>query len=417
VQALAQAVRQLLEQHQLQHRELQPRDSLSGRSEGERQLVQQLVTRCRELPEPVRRQLPALIHCLGKQLVVAGDFDGAQRHFQEVATLTAEPRARAEAHYHAYRAALEQRRWDDALAELKRALALDPGRFAPVPRDRYELQRILGAGGFGVAFLSRDQYLDAQVVVKALLTDDLNRDVAEVFAEAQALRQLDHAAIIRVNDCGYAVPAAKKRPYLVMDYFPGVTLEEFVEQRGALTPDELLAVAVPVAEALELSHRRHILHRDVKPGNLLVRKRSPGWQVKLIDFGLALRRSVVQSATLAGLGPHPPGKQHCRHAALRRPRTAGPAAGRAGRPGRRRVRLRQDVLLRPVPDAAAGLPGLEEGARGAGGPARPLLGPAPRRPARRFSGGAAGLTGRRSYARCLRRTRRRGLGTTDRDES
>ncbi len=73
-------------------------------------------------------------------------------------------------------------------------------------------------------------------------------------------------------------------------------MEDHVSQRGPLTPDDLLPVAVQTAEALQAAHEAGVLHRDVKPANLLVRRTARGWEVKVIDFGLSLRRSLVQAS-------------------------------------------------------------------------------------------------------------------------
>jgi uracil-DNA glycosylase family 4 len=282
----------------LLHHELRPRDSLSIRGDGERLLVREVVARYRALPEEQRRRLPALLNAVGKLEVAAGDFQAAQHDFVSVAQLVSDRPARAEAHANACRAALERRDWDTALAELRQAVTLEPARFAPFPQDKYEPVRILGAGGFGVAFLCRHRYLNADVVIKTLTGEDLDRDVEKVFVEGQVLRQLDHPAIIRLQDCGYADPAGCCRPYLVMDYFDGVTLEEQA-RREPLRPEDLLPVARLMAEGLHAAHARNILHRDVKPANVLVRKGEAGWEVKLIDFGLALRRGTLQSATVS----------------------------------------------------------------------------------------------------------------------
>src|SRR5213078_4265313 len=90
-------------------------------------------------------------------------------------------------------------------------------------------------------------------------------------------------------------PAARARPFLVMEFFDGPTLAEHVDREGALPVADFLEMARQVAEALQAAHSQAILHRDVKPGNLLVRREGRGWQVRLIDFGLALRQSVLQS--------------------------------------------------------------------------------------------------------------------------
>src|SRR5262249_6596762 len=149
--------------HQLERREVRLGDSLALRDEGERHLVRELVARYRSLPQDQRQQLPALLNAVGKMEVVVGEFDDAQHDFQEAARLTAAPAAQAEVQYNAYQAALERRHWDEALAALWQAAALDAGRFQPFPLAKYEPERILGAGGFGVAFLCRDAHSGSRV--------------------------------------------------------------------------------------------------------------------------------------------------------------------------------------------------------------------------------------------------------------
>ncbi len=213
---IGEAILKLLETRELHRRELRPADSLSVRNETERQLLKQTTGRYRALPEADRRRLPALLHAVGKLEVVAGDFDQARQDFQGVAALTPDGPARAEAHYNAYRAALERagetrRRedWDKALAELVQAVKLDRRRFLPFPASKYQPKRILGAGGFGVVFLCKHREMDDLVVVKTLVHEELDRDADQSFAEARVLRQLDHPAIIRTLDAGYMDREAK----------------------------------------------------------------------------------------------------------------------------------------------------------------------------------------------------------------
>ena len=85
-----------------------------------------------------------------------------------------------------------------------------------------------------MAFSCRHKELKAEVVIKTLTSDDLARDVDEVFNEARVLYQLDHPAIIRLLDCGYTIPSEKARPYFVMNFFDGVTLEEYIHKHGPL---------------------------------------------------------------------------------------------------------------------------------------------------------------------------------------
>ena len=185
LQGIEQSMKKLLEQLQLQNREVRPSDSMSLRNDAERQLARKVIEEYRSLPEGHRRQAPHLLTNAGKLEVAAGNFEAAQRDFQNAANLTADPKVKAKAHHNAYQAALERQGWDEALAALRQAVALDPGRFAPFPLDRYEPKRILGAGGFGVVFLCEHRHLGRPVVIKSLQASELDRAVADVFAEAQ----------------------------------------------------------------------------------------------------------------------------------------------------------------------------------------------------------------------------------------
>ena len=178
-------------------RVMRPSDSLSIRNERERQLVKQLVAEYRTLPEEKRRQLPGLLNNLGKLELAAGDFGEAQHKFQTVATMESDPKLQAEAHYNAYQAALQRQEWAAALVSIQKASALDPGRFAPFPLDKYEPIRILGAGGFGVAFLCRHKLMKDNVVVKTLQTEELDcnvsRDNCRIIASCNSILRRSRA--------------------------------------------------------------------------------------------------------------------------------------------------------------------------------------------------------------------------------
>ncbi|HYT87505.1 MAG TPA: tetratricopeptide repeat protein, partial [Gemmataceae bacterium] len=150
---LYQAMAQLLEQNKLQHRPVHQGDSLSIRDTRERQAVKELLARYRSLPAAQRQAAPALLNGLGKLELAIGDFDEAQRAFTQAAEYAPVPAAKAEAHYNAYRAALERRDFVQGLEELRKAAALDPERFMPFPVSKYQPERILGVGGFGATFL------------------------------------------------------------------------------------------------------------------------------------------------------------------------------------------------------------------------------------------------------------------------
>jgi predicted Zn finger-like uncharacterized protein len=286
----------------MQRGEVKPRYSFSIRGEDERRAVHALLERFRQLPEEHRSQLPALQNGLGKLQVGIGEFDAAKQTFHQVAAKVSDHAAKGEAFYNAYLAALEKEQWDEALEAIKQAAALDKARFSPFPLGRYRPVRILGAGGFGTVFLCKDAFdRDREVAVKSLHAADLERGVDVVLAEAHTLIDLGrgHPSIIGVLDCTFDDVDNRRRPYIVMQYFPGGSLEKHLREREPLTPGQVLEVGRQVASAMKAAHDRGILHRDLKPENVLVRDAGGRLEAKVIDFGLSLRREAVEAGQAA----------------------------------------------------------------------------------------------------------------------
>ncbi len=157
-----------------------------------------------------------------------------------------------------------------------------PGPFA----DRYELREVVGIGGMSEVHLARDLRLHRDVAVKVLHADlasdpSLN---ARFRREAQKTAGLNHPAIAAVYDTGEAETPSGKILYIVMEYVDGPTLRDVVGTRGAMTSRRAIAVIADVCEALEFSHRHGIIHRDVKPANIMMTKAGA---VKVVDFGIA----------------------------------------------------------------------------------------------------------------------------------
>ncbi len=298
---LYEEVANLKRRHDLHPCAVRPRDGLALRRESEREIVQDLVRRYRDLPAEQRRRLPALLNSLAQLEIVVGDLEEGQHDFQEVARLVTDPLAQAEAQHNVYRTALERRDWNEALAALQRAVALDAEAFAPMPLERFEPVRILGADGFGVRFLCEERATRRQVVVQALRPDSLERDLDTLFREISGLQELDHPAMLRVHEHGYA-GSEGARPYLVLEYFEGETLTEHVARKGPLSPDDWLTIAWQVGRALQAAHNRGILHRSLQPDDVLLRRAPDSngplvWQVKVMDMGLSLKRALIHAST------------------------------------------------------------------------------------------------------------------------
>ena len=287
----------LMEQFELLRRYLTARHSVSYRDEHERALILAVKRRYRDLTEGQREKFPQLELDLSELEIVAGEYQAALEGARASASrLDGDTSSKAAAHHAAYRAALELRKWDEALVEINQAAAAD-SRFAVWPTAKHRVERILGAGAFGVAFLCRDTYTNRLVVIKTFELAGVDRDAATVFIEAQIIASLRNDGIVMLYSCGFVDEARKQRPYLELEHFSeSVSLEDHVNKNGKMTPDEFMPIAVRIAEALKAAHDANVLHRDVKPGNVLVRKSARGWEAKLIDFGLSLRRSLVESS-------------------------------------------------------------------------------------------------------------------------
>jgi WD40 repeat protein/tetratricopeptide (TPR) repeat protein len=298
LQQIHSQVQRLLQLHgNLHQRELRPSDTCSVQNEAERQLIRELMEQVRQLPESVRQRAPELLAQLGKAAVLCGDLDAAVQYFLQAAQMYQQRRDReqqAEAYYNAYRTFLEKSEWNQALAALNEAVRLAPDRFSPFPVHELAPLRILGAGAFGVTFLCQYCHTKAKVAVKVFNTAMLP-DPQRVFEEAAAMEQVQHPAIIRIRHYGYVDPRRKLGPYLIMEWFDGQNLSEYVQQNGPIPLAEALPLLRQIAEGLRAAHARNILHRDVKPSNILVRRDGEQWQVRLIDFGLACTVQQIQA--------------------------------------------------------------------------------------------------------------------------
>ena len=147
---------------------------------------------------------------------------------------------------------------------------------------RYTLRSELGRGGMGVVYRAWDADLAREVALKVLLSGEhsAHEHVERFLREARAAAKLVHPNLVRVHDIGWA----EDRAYFTMDLVDGPSLQDVVATRGRLAPGEALRIGSVLARALHAAHQRGLVHRDVKPGNVLLR--ADGTPL-LADFGLA----------------------------------------------------------------------------------------------------------------------------------
>jgi eukaryotic-like serine/threonine-protein kinase len=153
----------------------------------------------------------------------------------------------------------------------------------------YTITRELGRGGMGVVYLARDSRLDRDVAIKALpehLANDPDR-LARFQREAKVLASLNHPSIGAI----YGIEEANGQHYLVLEFIDGQTLNEMLS-RGSLPIHDAIEIAVKIAEALEVAHEKGVIHRDLKPGNIMV---TADGAVKVLDFGLARTTEATSS--------------------------------------------------------------------------------------------------------------------------
>ncbi len=308
LQSCRNEMRQLREALRVQPSPAEAPIAVSANTEAERERLRHLRDRLRTLPSDVAdaNVMAALFDATGEYK----EAMAAHRESARLAKARADRAAEAEAHYKAYRDACELQAWPAAKESLALAVRLDGPRFRPFDTARYEMVRVLGAGGFGTVFECLDHYehgddgRPVRVAVKSLRPDGLERGPAEVFREAKVLKQLGQSGgsrVIGVSHWGYAVPdpdrpGAGRGPFIVMEYFDGETLETLVNRDGPLAVPDLLAVARQMAEALRDAHGKSVLHRDLKPGNVMARRVGDAWDVRVIDFGLAVRHEAQAMA-------------------------------------------------------------------------------------------------------------------------
>ncbi|MEG1870655.1 MAG: protein kinase, partial [Peptostreptococcaceae bacterium] len=166
--------------------------------------------------------------------------------------------------------------------------------------DRYELLEIIGEGGMAIVYRARDKKLNRMVAVKILKKEFAdNKDISEKFKkEATAIANLSDMNIVNVLDVGHE--EEDNTDYFVMELVEGKTLKEIIISNGKIGWSTASTIAIQVAKALDCAHRNGIIHRDVKPQNILITEHG---DVKVTDFGIAksaTSSTITNTTTIMG---------------------------------------------------------------------------------------------------------------------
>ena len=163
---------------------------------------------------------------------------------------------------------------------------------------RYKIKSLIGTGGMAAVYLAKDLILDRLVAIKVLRLDFRQNDDAmrRFRREALSATQLTHPNIVGVYDVGQS----QEMNYIVMEYVEGIDLKDYIRQKGALHPIEAVRIMMQIVSAIAAAHQNRIIHRDIKPQNILIDKEG---NVKITDFGIAVAlsdTSLTQTNTLLG---------------------------------------------------------------------------------------------------------------------
>ena len=168
-------------------------------------------------------------------------------------------------------------------------------RLSVALRGRYTLLRQLGKGGMGTVYLARDVKLGREVAVKALLPEVRAAFGDERFQlEVQLVARFSHPNIVKLFEAG----EAEGIPFYVMDFVEGESLQQHLEREGQIGLKRALRIAAEIGDALQYAHEHGTIHRDIKPGNILL----SGDHALLTDFGIAKKTTSDGSETLTDTG-------------------------------------------------------------------------------------------------------------------
>ena len=167
-------------------------------------------------------------------------------------------------------------------------------KIGQIIKERYEIVEILGEGGMAFVYKARDKQLQRDVAIKTLKPNYVNQEkfVDRFRREAQTAANLNHPNIVQIFDWGI-----EDEPYFVMEYIEGNTLTSIISGNRTVGLNDILYIGSQVANGLKEAHKRGLVHRDIKPGNIMI---TPDGKVKVTDFGIVSLQNEESDITKTG---------------------------------------------------------------------------------------------------------------------
>ena len=163
--------------------------------------------------------------------------------------------------------------------------------------ERYEIVGKIGTGGMADVYKAMDHKLNRFVAIKVLKSDYRSDEtfIKKFLSEAQAAAGLMHPNVVNVYDVGQD----RGLYYMVMELVEGITLKDYIEKKGKLSAKETISIAIQMVTGIQAAHNCHIIHRDIKPQNIIISKEG---KVKVTDFGIARATTSTQTISTSVMG-------------------------------------------------------------------------------------------------------------------
>ncbi len=301
VREIKASLKQLMTRFDLS-KQIKARDELTYHNSDSLSLINQATVKLKRL-HLNNPQLSQLVIMGGSVLSSAGALPEAENLLREAQAMTLNEADRALAAFNLFQVRLRNQAFEEALMALQEAINIDQQGYALHDVEKYPIERILGAGGMGCVFLCQHKLRKQRVVVKCFW-EDCQGTVEDVFKEAFAMSEIAGEYVPMPLDYGYVDPVKQERAFFVTEYIEGtIDGETWLAKRGELRLAEGLQVGLQIAKGLQVAHAAGILHLDLKPANVLLKKmahisQTSEMAVKIIDFGLAQVAKPLQQALI-----------------------------------------------------------------------------------------------------------------------